>query len=123
MLLIIIVPKSFISLRSSEANFIDVIGSDVTLTCSVELSPIILGSEIFILAVETQLLRDGVRTTALDGPTVVGTTFTYTTQLNAFGKNDFGEYNCTATIRPQSSLTYLIGIDVLSTTLSIMTGN
>ena len=119
---IILVPTpSFVSLRSSEGNFIEIIGSDVILTCSLELNPTILGSEIFMLTVETQLFRDGVQV-ALDGPIVVGTTFTYTTQLNAFGRNNFGNYNCTATIRPQPSLTHLIGTDVLSDILSIITG-
>ena len=117
--IIMIVPTpSVITLTSTGANSIDVIGSDVTLTCSVELNPAILGSEIFLLTVETQLFRDGIQM-ALDGPTVVGTTYTYISQLNSFGRSDYGNYNCTATIQPQPSLTYLIGTDMLSDTLTI----
>ena len=118
---IITVPTpSFIALTSSEANSVEIIGSDVTLTCSVRLNPAILGSEILLLAVETQLFRDGIRV-ALDGPTVVGTTYTYVAQLNSFGRSDYGNYNCTTVIRPHPSLThsYVIGTDILSDTLNI----
>lgn len=85
-----------------------------------KLNPAILGSEIFLLAVETQLFRDGIQV-ALDGPTVVGTTYTYVAQLNSFGRSDYGNYNCTSVIWPHPSLThsYVIGNDILSNTLNI----
>ena len=115
-----IVPTpSFITLTSTEANSIEIIGSDVTLTCSVELNPAILGPEIFLLTVDARLFRDGTQM-VLNGPTVVGTIYTYIAQLNSFGKSDYGNYSCMATIRPQPSLPYLIGTDMLSDTLSII---
>ena len=118
----IVVPTpSFITLTSSAVNSIQVIGSDVILTCTVELNPAVLGSEIFMLQVDAQLSRDGIRL-AFTGPTVTGTTFTYTTQLNSFQRSDFGNYTCTATIRPHpltSTSTSLTGIDILSDTLTI----
>ena len=115
----IVVPTpSFITLTSSEVNSIQVIGSDVILTCAVELNSAMLGPEIFMLQVDTQLSRDGIQL-AFNGPTVTGTTFTYTTQLSSFQRSDFGNYTCTATIRPRSTSTYLTGIDVLSDTLAI----
>ena len=87
-----------------------------------ELNSAILGSEIFLLVVDAQLSRDGTPL-ALTGPIVTGTTFTYSTQLNSFGRSDFGNYTCRATVRPQPTSTYLIGVDVLSDTLSIKAGN
>ena len=109
---------SSITLSSGEVNFVQLFGSDVTLTCSIKLHSAILGSEIFLLVVDAQLSRDGTPL-ALTGPVVTGTTFTYTTQLNSFGKSDYGSYNCTATVRPQPSSTYLIGVDILSDSLTI----
>ena len=111
-----IVPTpSIITLTSSETNVVHIIGSDITLTCSVELNSAILDSEIFLLTVDTQIYRDG-NPLALEGPTVTGTTYTYRAQLNSFRKSDYGNYTCTAIIRPQPSLTYLMGVDALSYT-------
>lgn len=97
------------------------IGSEVILTCTVELNSEILGSEIFLLTVDTQLSKDRAPL-ALTGPIVTGTTFTYTAQLNSFQRNDYGKYICTATIRPQPTSAYLIGVDVLSDALNIKPG-
>ena len=102
-------------------NSIQITGSDVRLTCAVELHPAVLDSEIFLLMVDAQLSRNGTPL-PLIGPTVTGTTFTYTTQLDSFQKSDFGNYTCTATVRPQSASIYLTGIDVLSNTLNIKPG-
>ena len=84
----------------------------------IKLKSSILGTEIFSLMVDTQLSKDGTPLT-LTGPTVTGTTFTYTTQLNSFQRRDYGSYNCTATVRPLQSLSYLLGTDILSDTLII----
>ena len=92
------------------------------LTCTVMLNSAILGSEIFLVTVDAQLSKDGTLL-VLTGPIVTGTTFTYTVQLNSFQKSDFGSYTCTATVRPHLTSTYLIGVDVLSDTLSINAGN
>ena len=88
------------------------------LTCMVKLNSFILDSEIFLLMVSAQLSKDGTPV-VLTGPEVNGTIFTYTSRLNFFGKNDFGNYTCTTTIRPVQFLTYLTGTDVLSDTLTI----
>ena len=89
--------------------------------CAVELNSEILDSEIFLLTVDAQLLRNGTPF-LLTGPTVTGTTFTYVTQLKSFQQSDFGNYTCTATVRPSLSSMYLTGIDVLSNTFSIKPG-
>ena len=69
----------------------------------------------------TQLSRDGTQL-AVAGPIVTGTTFTYTAQLNSFGKSDFGNYTCTATVRPYPTSTYILGVDTLSDMLNIIAG-
>ena len=117
-----IVPTpSSITLTSSEGNFI-VIGSDVTLTCTVRLHSAIVESDLPLLMVDAQLSRDGTPLT-LTNPTVTGTTFTYTTQLNSFGRSDSGNYICTATVRPQPSSTFITGSETLqSGIISIRAG-
>lgn len=99
-----------------------IIGSDVTLTCAVELNSAILGSEMSLLMVLAQVSKDEGTLLALTGPIVTGSTFTYTTQLKSFEKNDFGNYTCIATVKPQPTSTYLTGTAVLSDTLIIKTG-
>ena len=114
--------QSSITLTSSKGNSgIQIVGSDLTLTCTVELNSAIVNSEIFLLVVDAQLSRDGTPL-ALTGPTVTGTTVTYATQLNSFGRSDSGNYTCTATVRPQPSSTYLTGNEILSDTISIKAG-
>ncbi len=88
------------------------------------LNSAILSSEIFLVTVDAQLLRDIDGTQlALTGPIVTGKIFTYTTLVKSFQKSDFGSYTCTATIGPHPFSTYLTGVDVLSDILSINAGN
>ena len=124
MFLCITVPtQSSIVLTSSEGNSgTQIVGSDVTLTCVVELFSIIQSSEIFSLAVDAQLSRDGTPLT-LNGPTVTGTTFTYTRLIESFGRNDSGNYTCTASIQPRPTLIYLTGNETLqSDSINIKAG-
>lgn len=73
--------------------------------------------------VDAQLSRGGV-SLALGDPTVTGTNFTFTAQLNSFGMNDSGNYTCNATIRPHPASIYLTGMStMLSDTARITTGN
>ena len=116
-----IVPPSSISLTSNEANNIQILGSDVMLTCTVKLNSAIVASEIFLLTENAQLFKDG-NLLALDGPRVSDTTITYTAHLNSFQRSDFGNYTCLATIRPQPSSTYITGIDALSDMIVIKSG-
>ena len=128
-IIITVVPTpSLITLTSSKDNSIQIIGSDVALTCAVILNSAILNSEIstFIrmLMVDVHLSKDGKPLTPTDS-LVTGTTFIYTTQLNSFQRSDFGSYTCTATIRPQPTSVMpvnLTGVDVLSDTLTIKAG-
>ena len=114
-------PSSII-LTSSDTSSLQIVGSDVTLTCMLELNPAIVETDLPLLMVDIQLSRDGTPL-ALTGPTVTETTFTYTIQLNLFGRSDSGNYTCTATVRPQPSSTYLTGSEtLLSDTISIKAG-
>ena len=103
------------------SNSLLILGSDLTLTCILELNSVIEAFEIFSLMVDVQLSRDGTPLT-LTGPTLTGTAITYTTQLNSFGRSDSGNYTCTATVRPEPSLIYVTGSETLSDTVYIKAG-
>ena len=99
-----------------------VVGSDITLTCTLVLNSAIVGSENALLMVEAQLSRNGTAL-ALPSLSVSGTTFTYTTQLDSFGRSDSGNYTCNVTIRPQLTAVYLTGNEILSANINIRAGN
>ena len=69
----------------------------------------VLPSDLSLLMVDTQLSRDGTTLDLVD-PVVSGTTFTYTIQLNSFGRNDSGDYVCTANVTLLQPSTYLTGM-------------
>ena len=104
--------SSIVLTSSVDDSGTQIVGSDVTLTCMVELSSVIQTSEIFSLAVDAQLSRDGTPL-ARKGPTVTGKTFTYTRLIESFGRNDSGNYSCTASIQPRPTLIYLTGNETL----------
>ena len=83
----------------------------------------ILDSEIFLLMVDVQVSWPDGTPLTIAGPTVTGTTFIYTTQLNSFGRSDSGNYTCNATVRPQPSSTYLTGISIMLDIARITTGS
>ena len=78
------------------------LGSDVTINCTVKLDAAVMESELSLLAVDAQLSRDGV-TLNLSNLIISGTSFTYTTVVNSFGRSDSGNYSCAASIRSNSS--------------------
>ena len=121
------VPSSSISLimTSSEVNDIRIVGSDVTLTCTVELNSAIFSFDDFLLTVNAQLFKEeSLLPLPLAGSEVNDTTVTYTAklQLSPFQRSDFGNYTCSATIRPQPSSAYITGIDTLSDMINIKPG-
>ena len=115
-------PSSLI-LTSSGTSDIVTIGDEVTLTCTLVFNSAIVVSDLSLLMVDVQLFRDEI---LLSNPIVsplTGTTFTYTTQLNSFGRSDSGNYTCNATIGPQPTSTYLTGTETLqSSKIRITTG-
>ena len=71
--------------------------------------------------VDAQLSRDGTSLTPTD--TMVGTTFTYTIQLDSFGRDDIGNYTCMATVTPRQPSTYLTESGEQSDTIRVTSGN
>ena len=114
-----IVPNPSVSVTSNPLTPV-LDGTNVTVTCTVEMGEGVSQSDLSLLMVDAQLSRDG---TALDrtGPVISGTTFTYTFQLYSFRRSDSGTFNCTATVRPQQTSTYLTGVGVMSTSTQIST--
>ena len=104
--------------NSSRPTSLPILGSGVTLTCTLELNSAVVLSELLLLMVDTQLSRDGTLL-ALTGPTVSGTTFTYTRQFESFERSDSGNYTCTASIGPDPALAYVTGNETLSATVNI----
>ena len=119
--MLLAVPPSSITMTSSVTDSLQIVGSDVMLTCTVELNLAILDSEISLLTVNAHLSRNGTQL-AVVGSTVTDKTFIYTAQLTSFQRTDFGDYTCTATVRPQPTSAYLTGGDVLSDTVTIKAG-
>ena len=78
-------------------------------------------SDLSLLMVDAQLSRDGTPLT-LTGPTMAGTTFTYTIQFDSFRRNDSGNYTCTATARPQPASSYINANSTTSCTVRVTTG-
>ena len=108
-------------LTSSGTSDIVIVGSDITLTCILVLNSAIVISDLSLLMVDAELSRNGTPLT-LSGRIMTDTTFTYTTQLNPFGRSDSGNYTCTATVRPQPTSIYLTGNETLSSTIGIKAG-
>ena len=98
------------------------VGSSATVVCIVEMDPRVQPSELSLLVVDAQLSRDGTAVT-LTGPNVTDTTFTYTIQLDSFGRNDSGNYTCTASVRPRPTSENLNQSGEQSYSITIRAGN
>ena len=107
----------FVNLSSS--NPIWPIGSDINLTCSVQLNQAVTVIYLSSLIVDIQLSRNGIPLMII-GSIRAGTTFTFTTQLNSFGRNHSGNYTCTATV--ESTIPYLNASRSVNITTRITTG-
>ena len=94
-------------------------GQCVTFTCTVELGPGLVESDLSLIEVDTQLYRDGTPL-ALSGPTLVtDTTLTYSTQLDLSVRNITENYTCMATIRPTEESADITTSTYVSNTLTI----
>ena len=114
------VPEPSVTVTSNPSSLI-LDGTDVTLICTVQIGQGILQSDLSLLMVDVQMSRDGTILT-LTGPTVTDTTFTYTIQLDSFGRRDSGNYTCKTAVSLQQPSIYLTGIDVLSAMAKVITG-
>ena len=93
-------------ITSSHPNPIRPYGSTVTLTCTVELSPLV------DVAVNISTVWNGpagFMATSSAHP-VMGSTTTYvsTVMISSFGREHSGVYNCTATVNSLTASPYLI---------------
>ena len=95
-----------VSFTSNTASQVVLLGSDVTLTCTVELSSALTDADLSLLMVDAQLCRDGIPLT-LTGLNVTGMTFVFTIRLSSFDTRDTGNYTCTATVRPKPTSPHL----------------
>ena len=107
---------------TSSAGGIVLNGSDVTLTCSVQMNQDILSSELSLLMVTAQLIGPDGSVLALSEAEMSGTNFTYTAQVDSFGDSDAGNYTCNARIGLQLPSSYLTGTGQLSNTIQVIVG-
>ena len=107
------------------ANLIRPVGSSITLNCTVKFGPAVSAAEVPLLMVDAQLSRDEIRLN-LTGPTVSGTTFTYTRQFESFERSDSGNYTCTAVVEPNQQqapyLTENLNATLTSDSIQVTTG-
>ena len=115
-----VVPDPSVTVASEPASPIFK-GTDVILTCTVELSPSVVDSDLSVVMVDTQLSRDGTPLTPTD--TMDDTTFTYTVQLDSFGNDDIGNYTCISIVRPRQPSTFLTESSEQSDTARVTSGN
>ena len=94
-------------------------GSDISLTCSVQMNQNILSSELSLLMVTAQLIGPDGSVLTLYGPEISGTNFIYTARVDSFGDSDAGNYTCNVTIRPRFSLIFLSGVGQLVSNIEI----
>ena len=85
-------------------------GSDVTLTCSVQMHQIASSSDHSLLMVNASITKPDGTVLVLSNLVISGTTYKLTTQVNSFDDNDVGNYTCNATVRPKPSAIYLTGM-------------
>ena len=109
-----LVPAPTVTLMSDLTGNVVVVGSTVTLTCTVTMNQTVRESDLIILTVDTRLSVLGGESRALTGPRVTGTTFTYTTQLNSFRRSDSRNYICRSTVRPQPEISSYLMITASS---------
>ena len=88
-------------------------GSDVTLTCSVQMGENVLSPHLeSLMMVNASITKPNGTVVVLSNPKIEGTAYKLTTQINFFGDNDVGNYTCNATVRPLSAI-YLTGMGQL----------
>ena len=107
-----------VAISSDPVSPIRPVGSNVTLTCTVELSPAV---DVPVTVNTVWTGPDGFMTTNTAQP-VMGSTITYTstTMVNSFGGDQSGVYNCMATVSSSSS--FLTGSGSQSGTARVTVG-
>ena len=97
------------------------IGSDVNLTCSVQLNAsAVMAIDLSLLMVDIDIHRNQIPFNQRSELTTMDTNITYTTQLHPFERNHSGIYTCTATV--SSTVSYLTVSDPVTDSTKISTG-
>ena len=109
-----------VTVTSSLGNPVRV-GSTVMVTCAVELSAVVMESELSLLTVTAQLTGGG-NTLTPSGPTISGSTLTYSFTLGPLLRTHSDNYTCTTTIGPASTFLTAAEIGQLSNIIAITTG-
>ena len=107
-----------IVISSNKPNPIRPVGSAVTLNCIVVLSPAID----VLVSVNISLSDPAGRTLTATTPSVSGTTYTTSTAVDSFGRNQSGIYACTASINSTIISPFIIGSQLRTETARITTG-
>ena len=100
------------------------IGSDVTLTCSVQMGENMPSSHLeSFLMVNASITKPDGTVLVLSNPEIEGTAYKLTTRIISFDDDDVGNYTCNATVRRSSSAIYLTGMgQLVSSPLEIVIG-
>ena len=109
-----------VAVRSSPGNPVQV-GSTVMVTCVVRLSAAVTETELSLLTVNAQLTGGG-NTPTSSGPTISGSTLTFSFSLGPFMRTDSDNYTCTATIDSPSSFLTPAVINQQTDIVGITTG-
>ena len=117
-IILILVPAPSVSLFSN--NPIWPIGSDVNLTCNVQLNPAVTAVSLSLLTVHIDFYRIQSPWVQIQGSRTTNITFIHTIQLNPFERNGSGNYICIATI--SSNISYLTDSNSVNNSIKISTG-
>ena len=98
-------------------------GSDVNLTCSVQMGENISSAHLAsLMMVNASITKPDGTVLILSNPEIEGTAYKLTTQIISFGDDDVGNYACNATVRPLHAV-YLTGMgQLVSSPLEIVIG-
>ena len=94
MSLLIVVPSN-VTLSSSHSNPVQPVGSAVTLTCTVELSPAV---DVPVTVNTVWTGPNGFSENGMAQRMGSTTTYTSTAMVSSFGRDQSGVYNCTAAV-------------------------
>ena len=113
-----IVPTPTVNITSNQTGIITA-GSSVTLTCNVELSPLV---DVPVNVNTVWTGPDNFNSNMMAQQMGSTTTYTSTVMVSSFGRDQSGDYTCTATVSSNTSLV-LNESDAQFETAYITTGN
>ena len=117
LLYLISVPNPTVTVASDQPNPIQPVGSTVTLTCTVELSPAV---DVPVTVNTEWTGPNGFMTTNTAQRMGSTTTYTSTAMVSSFGRDQSGDYTCIATVNSTSS--FIASSGSISSTANIIVG-